>query len=82
MGQETDTEQQHESPSTTIAGQGQPGTGPGQLDQEPQHQSERGLQPIPGRKEDNEKESDAVEQAEQNKSPNDRDHNETDRHSG
>lgn len=31
---------------TTFPEQGQPGTGPGQKGQEPQHQSEHGLQPI------------------------------------
>lgn len=65
----TGTQKEQETP--TFPEQGQPGTGPGQLNQEPQHQSEKGLQPIPNRKEDNEKHSDPVEQAEQNKKPED-----------
>jgi len=69
----TQTEKERDTPETTIAGQGQPGTGPGQLDQEPQHQSEKGLQPIADRKEPNEKESDPVNQAEQNKTPQEKD---------
>ena len=73
MGPGTKTEQEQETTDTTFPGQGQPGTGPGQLDQEPQHQSEHGLQPIPNRKEDNEPHSDPVEQAEQNKKPGDQD---------
>ena len=46
---------QEDKPST-FPDQGKRGTGPGQQGQEPQHQSEKGLQPIPDRKEDNEKE--------------------------
>jgi hypothetical protein len=69
MGQGTKTGQEQEKSDGTFPGQGQRGTGPGQLGQEPQHQSERGLQPIPNRKEDNEKHSDPVEQSEQNKKP-------------
>ncbi|HMT07960.1 MAG TPA: hypothetical protein PKA82_08145 [Pyrinomonadaceae bacterium] len=56
-----------EESTPTFPDQGKPGTGPGQLDQEPQHQSEKGLQPIPNRKEPHEPESEPVEQAEQNK---------------
>jgi len=67
MGQGTKTGQEQGKETSIVPGQGQPGTGPGQLGQEPQHQSERGLQPIPNRKEDNERHSDPVEQAEQNK---------------
>ena len=59
--------------SSTFPDQGKPGTGPGQQGQEPQHQAEHGMQPILDRKEDNEKESDPVNQAEQNKTPNDPD---------
>lgn len=73
MGPGTETHQEKETPTGTFPGQGQPGTGPGQLNQEPQHQSERGLQPIPNRKEPNEKHSDPVEQSEQNKTPGDKD---------
>ncbi len=75
MGQGTQTEkekeqeQEQKTETSTFPGQGQPGKGPGQLNQEPQHQSEHGLQPIPNRKEDNEKQSDPVEQSEQNKRP-------------
>lgn len=69
MGPGTKKEQEQETP--TFPEQGKPGTGPGQLNQEPQHQSEKGLQPIPNRKEGDEKHSDPVEQAEQNKTPGD-----------
>ena len=65
----TQTGQGQGKETSINPGQGQPGTGPGQLNQEPQHQSERGLQPIPNRKDDNEKHSDPVEQSEQNKKP-------------
>lgn len=73
MGQGTQAEQDKGKPTGTSPEQGKPGTGPGQLGQEPQHQSEKGLQPIPDRKEDNEKDSDLVNQAEQNKNPTDPD---------
>lgn len=63
--------QAEEETTPTFPNQGEPGTGPGQLDQEPQHQAEKGMQPIPGRKEDNEPESDPVDQANQNKSSDD-----------
>lgn len=60
-----------EETTPTFPDQGKPGTGPGQLGQEPQHQAEKGMQPIPGRKEDNEPESDPVEQSNQNRSSDD-----------
>ena len=56
MGQGTQTEQNKGNQTGVTPEQGTPGTGPGQLGQEPQHQSEKGLQPIPDRKEGNEKE--------------------------
>ena len=59
MGPGTEKKQEQNT-TTTFPDQGEPGTGPGQLDQEPQHQSTHGLQPIPGRQEPNERASDPV----------------------
>lgn len=67
MANNTQPKPDQETTTPTFPDQGKPGTGPGQTDQEPQHQSERGMQPIPDRKEPNEPESEPVDQAEQNK---------------
>ena len=67
MGQGTKTGQ--EQGTSIVPGQGQPGTGPGQLNQEPQHQSEHGLQPIPLPVNEKGEHCEPVEQAEQNKTP-------------
>jgi len=63
--------QQGTQPST-FPQQGKPGTGPGQLGQEPQQQSEHGLQPIPQPENENGEHCEPVEQANQNKRPEDR----------
>jgi len=72
MGQATQPGQTQEKEIPTFPGQGQPGTGPGQLGQEPQHQSEHGLQPIPKPENENGEHCEPVGQSEQNKTPRDR----------
>lgn len=72
MGPGTETRKEQEPQTTTFPGQGEPGTGPGQLNQEPQHQSEHGLQPIPLPENADGEICVPVEQAEQNKKPKDK----------
>ena len=73
MEQGTETGQEQGTQTSINPGQGQPGTGPGQLGQEPQHQSQHGLQPIPNPQDGKGEHCETVSQSEQNKTPRDPD---------